>query len=140
MPDWKRNEKSDRARGGSNPRPFFVKHETQMFKFKIWKNLNFSKTQHFHTMKICQNGLLYTPPKGVSKLSTHSFPLILFFSVELGPFSILKVSVMWSMSKKFRLWRSFFRKCDVNKYFPLHFLHQFFSKFYTDTKKYGFKI
>ena len=114
---------------GFEPTAIFVKHETQIFKSKIWKNLNFSKTQQSHTMKIWQNGLLCTAAKDVSKLSSYLFLLILFFSAELGPFSILKVSVMWSISKKPRLWRSFFRKCDLNYYFPLHFLHQFFLNF-----------
>ena len=100
--------------GGLEPTHISVKHETQMLKNKIWKNLNFSKTQQSHTMKIWQNGLLCTAAKDVSKLSSYLFLLILLFSAELGPFSILKVSVMWSSSKKPRLWRSFFRKCDVN--------------------------
>ena len=120
--------------GGLEPTHIFVKHETQIFKIKIWKNLNYSKTQQSHTMKISQNGILCTPAKDVSKLSTYYFLLILFFGVELGPFSILKVSVMWSSTRKPRLWRSFFLKCDVNQYFPSHFLNQFFLNF-TQTPK-----
>ena len=80
--------------GGLEPTHISVKHETQIFKIKIWKNLNFSKTQQSHTMKMSQNGLLCTAAKDMLKLSTYSFLLILFFSVKLGPFSILKVKYL----------------------------------------------
>ena len=80
--------------GGLEPTHISVKHETQIFKIKIWKNLNFSKTQQSHTMKTSQNGLLCTAAKDMLRLSTYSFLLILFFSVEIGPFSILNVNVM----------------------------------------------